>query len=177
MIALVASVAEAPAHEIPARRQVVAQADADRAMFLVTWASARGPQGSQLIARALWGRRGDRRQVAVEALASREALSGLEILADGVAVKPSSIEVKVRIDARQPARLVAAVLVTVDRDGARTITVRNRSAVSTRLMWTSPGRAATGPDQPRAWLPGRRTLTLTWTRPDVSQASMRPRRD
>lgn len=173
---LAALAAEAGAHEIPARRQVVAQADAGKAMFLITWTSARGPQGSQLIARALWGRRGARRQAALEALAAREALDGLEILADGAPVEPASIEVKVNVDARRPARIVAAVLVTVPRASARAVTVRNRSTMSTRLMWISSDRAALGPDQPRRWLPGRRALTLTWKPADVPQPPSRPRR-
>ena len=175
-VVTVAMIGEVAAHEFPARRQIVAQADADKAMFLITWTSARGPQGSQMVARALWGRRGKRRQAALEALASREAIAGLEIFADGSAVEPSSIEVKVHLDTRQPVRLVAVVLVTVARKGAQKISIRNKSSVATRLMWTAPKGAARGPDRPRKWLPGRRTLTLTWTPTDVSKARMRSRR-
>ena len=167
--------AEASAHEIPARRQVVVQAEADRAMILVTWTSARGPQGSQLIARALWGRRGERGRAALEALAAREALDGLEILAGGRPVEPTSIEVKVNVDPRRPARIVAAVLVTVPRVAARAITVRSTSPMSTRLMWTSPDRAARGPDRAQRWLPGRRSLTLTWNPAHASSSPLRQR--
>jgi hypothetical protein len=158
---------EGAAHDSPERRQIIAQAEADAAVFLVAWTSARSPQGSQLLGRALWGRRAPRARVALEALAAREALASLEIRRDGAPVSftgsGARIDVEVKIDPRPPARVVAAVLITVPRRGAAAISLRDRSAERSRLMWIdrADGLVA-GPDRPDRWLPGRRSLTLTW---------------
>lgn len=161
---LVGLASSGDAHIIPPRRAVTVEADADGVALLVAWTSERGPQGSELLARATWGRRGARARAAIRAMAAAEALEGLEILADGRPVKPSETRVKVRIETKQPARLVAVVLITVPRRGAHHLTLRDTSQMQSRLMWTdrSDGRAS-GPGKPGRWLAGRRHLTLTWT--------------
>lgn len=163
LAALAAFAPSGAAHIIPPRRAVTVEADADGVALLVAWTSERGPQGSELLARATWGRRGPRARSAIRALAAAEALEGLEILADGRPVKPTETHVKVRVETREPARLVAVVLITVPRRGAHHLTLRDTSQMQSRLMWTDRSRGrASGPGKPGRWLAGRRHLTLTW---------------
>ncbi len=165
--ALVLAAAAAQGHSVPPRRTVTVQAEKAGAAVLVTWTSARGPQGAQMLGRAAWGRSA-RATDALRALASAEALRGLEFETGGVPVSPKSAKIKVRVDtgnSSDPPRIVCVVLLSFEskRKFKSELVVRSVGRVETGIRWIdkSVGRARSTQAAGK-WLGPRRTLRLSW---------------
>ncbi len=165
LVATATAAQDLHAHTVPARRSVTVQAESGEAAVLVTWTSARGPQGSQLLLRAAWGRSGRARD-AMRSLAATEALRGLLFLVDGNVAIPKTTEVKVRVDQKQPVRVFAAVLVTISVPAGSSLSVSRKSGAFTQLRWrtrTGPNInvGASSPIKEKTWI-RKRTLRIDW---------------
>jgi len=125
------------AHYVPARRSVTIQAEEHDAAVLVTWTSARGTQGAELLARAAWGRT-SRATDALRNLAANEALRGLHLTLDGQPARPATTHIKMRVEratARDPMRVFVAVLLTVKVGPGQSLALSVRGGASSQLRW------------------------------------------
>ncbi len=129
--------APALAHYVPARRSITIQAEEHEAAVLITWTSARGSQGAELLARAAWGRR-SRANDALRNLAANEALRGLHLTLDDQPVRPATTHIKMRVErptARDPMRVFVAVLLTVQIGPGQSLALAVRGGASSQLRW------------------------------------------
>ena len=100
------------------------------------------------------------------ALAASEALRGLSIELDGVHAAVSSARVKVQVDrgnGSDPARVVCAVLITLDARPGQELVVKSTSSLQTGLRWFDRSEGAVSSKIAAArWARGRRVLRLHW---------------
>jgi hypothetical protein len=151
------------AHEAPARRAVVIQAEEAGATILVLWQPSNHLAAALPALQAQWGRDREASRDALRLQWTARALAPLHLRLDGEPVKPVDVESKlVPVGDGEHAGLAVLISLQWEAEGPHRLSVEADSR--TRLQWRdrSEGRAASS-HRPREW--GNRTLALDWAGP------------
>lgn len=165
VVTLSAASAAASAHNSPARRSIVVQAEANEVVILVSWTAPTGILGKLMIAGAAWGRSNAEGLRALKARAAERALAPLEVELDGAPLALKTAGIKL---ATLDGRPSVAVLLTAEiSSAAHSLRVEVDSREASRILWTDKSDGAmtasrkTPPDQ---WATGQSPLYISWKR-------------